>query len=387
MNKFSNLLVYLTFLTTPLESLAIAENFSIVKLVTIFLFVVFFITILNGKTWINISEPFISLVFIYTLVAIISTIWSIEKEVTFKASVNTILPTFFVTLIIYNSLQEKVHIERAFKAYIIGCGVASSIALFLFITGHTFEDEGRLTVLGQDQNELSFLLSFGIVAIIYLLKNTVFSKATKILLLIIAIVYGFIILTTGSRMGFIILLTIAITMIFENIKGGRVVLLIPIVLILGFLVINYLPSSILERLFESKDQIKSLNLSSRGNIWKMGWSAFNYENAYIIGLGFNTFYNLVENYYHYGSAAHNTYLSTFIELGFLGFTILSIMIIYLLNKIYYLYKKLSIFYILLILPLLMAMLVLSTSTRRWFYIIGVLIIKIWELAKKESLRL
>lgn len=384
MNKLFYILVYLTFLTTPIESVAIAENFSIFKLVSILIFIVSFFTLFNKNKSISIREPFLILFLIYTILTILSTVWSIEPDVTFDSSLKTILPSFFVTLILYNSLQDRVHVERALKAYIIGCGIASSIALYLFITGYSFEDQdGRLTVLGQDQNELSFLLSFGIVSIIYLIKYSKTRDPGKKLLIILALLYAFIILTTGSRMGFLVLLTIIMILILENIKGGRIVFLVPIILIFGILVFNYLPQPIFERLFETKDQIKSFDMSNRGTIWKMGWSAFKYENAYIVGIGFNTFSNLIANYYYYGAASHNTYLSTFIELGFLGISIFFSMIFYLLNKVYFLYKKYSILFFLFIFPLLMAMFVLTTSTRRWLYLIGVLIIKLWDLSKEE----
>jgi hypothetical protein len=60
------------------------------------------------------------------------------------------------------------------------------------------------------------------------------------------------------------------------------------------------------------------------------------------------------------------------------------MIIYLLKKVYYLVVNDSIVHILLILPLLTTMLVLGTNNRRWLFLIGVIIIRIWQFEKEKA---
>jgi O-antigen ligase len=256
----------------------------------------------------------------------------------------------------------------------------------MYVTGYRFiEGEGsRVTVFGQDQNELSFLLSFGIVSIIYLLIYSTIKQSAKILLLLLALIYTFVILTTGSRMGLILLIFIGATLIFMNIKSARVVIIIPFVLLIGLAFYEYLPSSITERLSQIPGQIKHHDLTGRVEIWKMGLLAFKNENVYILGIGFNTFQSLLETKFNWSASSHNTYLCTFIELGILGSLIFSGMLVYLLSKVFYLIRNISVFFILLILPLLTTMFVLGISTRRWLFLIGVLIIKIWQFAKEEA---
>jgi len=270
-------------------------------------------------------------------------------------------------------------------AYILGCGIVSVIALYKFETGFRFLEgnEGRVTVLGQDQNELSFLLSFGLISIIYLLKFSIQSFNTKILMLVIAPLCAFTILTTGSRTGLVLLLFIGIILTLMSIKGGRIVYVAPIILIIGILFLNYLPSSTTERLFQIQDQLKNRDLTGRFDIWGFGLAAFRSENTYFLGTGFDTFRSLLEIKYNWSVAPHNTYLSTFIELGIFGSVIFLSMIVYLIGKVYYLWRKVSVFYVLLLLPLLTTMLVLGTNNRRWLFLIGVLIIKIWQFEKEE----
>ena len=205
MNRFFYFLVYLCFLATPLESVAIFKDFSVFKLVTILLLGAKLLT--KGNIF-DFKEPFLILFLIYTLFTILSSIWSIDTETTLHTSLLTVLPSFIVTLIIYYAIQDKEHIEKIFLAYILGCGIVSVIALYKFETGFRFLEgnEGRVTVLGQDQNELSFLLSFGLVSIIYLLKFSIQSFNKKILIYLIAPICAFTILTTGSRTGLVLLL-------------------------------------------------------------------------------------------------------------------------------------------------------------------------------------
>jgi O-antigen ligase len=382
MNRFFYFLVYLCFLATPLESVAIFKDFSVFKLVTILLLGAKLLT--KGNIF-DFKEPFLILFLIYTVFTILSSIWSIDRETTLHTSLLTVLPSFIVTLIIYYAIQDKEHIEKIFLAYILGCGIVSVIALYKFETGFRFLEgnEGRVTVLGQDQNELSFLLSFGLVSIIYLFKfsNPSFNK--KILIFIIAPICAFTILTTGSRMGFVLLLLIGTILTLMSIKGGRIMYVAPIILIFGIIFLQYLPSSTTERLFQIQDQVKERDLTGRFSIWEMGLAAFSSENAYVLGTGFDTFRSLLEIKYNWSVAPHNTYLSTFIELGIFGSVIFLSMIVYLIGKVYYLCRKVSLFHSLLLLPLITTMLVLGTNNRRWLFLIGVLIIKIWQFERDE----
>ena len=370
------------FLTTPLESVEISSNFSIVKLVSVALIL---FTILAGKNIFVIRDPLFIILLIYTLFTILSFFWSIDQLITFQKSMITMLPNFIVTLIIFHAINEREDIDRMFLAYVGGCIIISAVSLYAYSTGYNLEaeDEGRVTAFNQDQNELSFLLSFGIIAIVYLLKYSSLSGIIKYVLTIVACLLAFVILTTGSRMGLVLLIMIAGVLVYINIKSSRLVLVIPLILALGILFYEFLPVTTTERLLQVNDQIQSKDLTGRVSIWKIGLMAFENRNAYVLGTGYSTFQSLMASKTGWGPTAHNTYLSTLIELGAVGLAILLSLIIYLIYRVWYLVRNCSMFFILLILPLLTTMFVLATSNRRWLFIIAVIIIKLWQFAKEE----
>jgi O-antigen ligase len=383
MNRFFLFLVYLVFLTTPLESVEIITNFSIVKLVSLLLIGY---TLLARKNIFVIREPFLIILMIYAIFTFLSFLWSINQVVTIQKSLLTVLPNFIVTLIVYYAVKDRADLEKMFMAYVVGCVIISFASLYAYATGYnlTEEDEGRITAFNQDQNELSFLLSFGIVSILYLLNYSILKKAVKALLIVLGVVFAFVILTTGSRMGLILLVLIAVTVAFMNIRKGRIVFFVPVILVVGLTLFEFLPDTTRERLFQIQDQVKSRDLTGRVAIWKLGFNAFEKKNAYVLGTGYNTFRSLITEKSGLSAASHNTYLSVLVELGVAGFCIYLIMIAYLLFRIYYLFRKGSVFFILLILPLLVTMFALSTNDRRWFFLIGVIIVKLWQFAKDET---
>jgi O-antigen ligase len=372
----------MVFFCTPFESVEILTNFSIVKLVSVILIA---FTLVTRKNIFVIREPFLILLLTYTVLTFLSFLWSINQQVTLQKSLMTILPNFIVTLIVYFTINSREDLEKMFLAYILGCCIVAIISLYLYTTDfQSFEgEEGRVTALNQDQNELSFLLSFGIVSIIYLLKYSMKNNKAKSLLLLMAIVFSFVILTTGSRMGLLLLFMIATILIFMNMKSGRVVLFVPLFFVAGIIFYELLPDTTTDRLFQIKDQLTNLDLTGRVTIWKLGLSEFEAKNAYVQGTGYDTFQYLVSAKTGWSPSSHNTYLCTFIETGAIGLFIFFSMIIYLCVKVYYLYKNGSVFFVLLIFPLLATMFVLSTNNRRWFFLIGVIIIKLWKFAREE----
>jgi len=380
MEKIVYLLVYLIYFTTPFESIAIAPNFSIVKLITI-LFILS--AVIYFKNVPSTKNGFLKLFAIYTLYGLLSTIWSIDKETTFLFSIGTTIPTFILIIYLYHSIKNKTHIDNVFKAYALGSSIAAIVALHALIYGNIFTSqnaEGRLTVFGQDQNELSFLFSFGIVSFIYLLNYSPLNKLEKLLSLLCSLILTYAILITGSRTGFIILISIGLVLILMNLKSIKILLILPLLLIIGIKMFQFLPESLTQRLLQTSEQISERDFTGRGYIWQRGWNAFMQTDAQIQGTGLKTFRTLLaQTYDGWSKAPHNTYLSTFIELGIIGFTIFLGMIINLTKKVYFLAKKESIFFILLLLPLLIAMITLGLEGRRWLYLIGILIIKLSQL--------
>lgn len=382
MNRIILILVLFVFLTTPMESAEIAPNISVVKLVSAILIL---FTLFSRINVYNIHEPFLVILLVYTLFTIFSFLWSIDKALTFNKSMTTILPNFLLTLIIYYSVKTRNDLDKMLLFYITGCIIVSGISLYIFATQPVFleEEEGRVTVLNQDQNELSYLLSFGIVSILYLVRYTDYGKILKLILLAVAMAFSFVILSTGSRMGMVLLLMIAAVLSFVYLRKGLVIFLLPLIIISGIVFMSFLPEETFDRLMQTKDQIASRDLTGRVVIWKTGLEAFENKNAYILGTGFYTFRTLLSDKTGWDPAAHNTYLSTLVETGTTGFLILMALIFYLTYRIYYLIRNGSLLFSLFLFPLLATMLVLGTNNRRWLFISGVIIVKLYHFAKEE----
>ena len=373
MKKLLYFFVPLIFFATPFESVAIIPGVSVVKLVTV-LFLL--IALLYYKSIPLPRNRFLLLFFIYTVFTILSTAWSIDKTNTLQYSLGTILPSFVVVLYLYHSIRDKSDIDRVFNAYAWGSTIVSLIALYMFATGFRFAnttDEARLTVLGQDQNELSFLLSWGIVSVIYLLRYTQINNSKKIIHIVQMLLLAFTILSTGSRTGFVILLAIVFIFLTLYTKKGRIIYITPLLVAAIFLLFNYLPESISSRLFETTEQIQAGDLTGRGLIWQLGFSAFQSEGAWIQGTGFKLFRTLMDIHYGWPKAPHNTYFVTLIELGIIGLSLYFLMIWELIKKAFFLYRKESIYFSLLIIPILLAMMTLGTETRRWLFLLGIYI--------------
>ena len=387
MKKLLYFFAYALYFFTPFESVSIAPNVSIVKLVSALFLMVAFLTIPKIKIPKN---NFFVLFLIYTIITISSVAWSIDRIATIKISIGAILPSFIITLFLYRLVQKKEHLVNIFKSYVFGAIIAGIYALYKFFTGFRFATEttaARVTIFGQDQNELAFLLSFGIVSILYLLHFVPMKKFKKILNIISAALLSFGVLSTGSRTGFIILLAIGFVVLLAYAKKWQIIVITPIIIGLGIIYFRYLPEVTVNRLLKIPSEIQGVKPITRIIIWQMGWKAFLYERVFYLGTGFGTFPSLMFRHYNWYVAPHNTFLSNFIELGIVGFTVYISMIGVLLKKLIFLCKRESIYFSLLLLPLLIAMMTLGLEGRRWLFFIAILIFKSWQFYRIEQVKM
>ena len=194
----------------------------------------------------------------------------------------------------------------------------------------------------------------------------------------------FTILSTGSRTGFIILLFTGLVFIAMNFKGSKIFVLIPSIIGLSIYLFLSLPESIYLRLLETSTQIERGDFTNRETIWKEGFNAFIDSGRFLYGIGHNTFRTLLYNATGSGRAGHNTYLLILIQLGLIGFVLYMRILLYLLRKVWILVRRDSLFYSLLIIPLLLAMLTLGLENRRWLFMIGVIIIKLVDFGNSNK---
>jgi len=364
------LLILAIYFFTPFESVSLWESFSIVKFIVVLLVIV---SLFNLKYFnFRAKSKFISLILIYFFFCFLSIFWSIDQESTFSAFIDKIIPFCVLTILLNWSIDSTKMINKISWAYIFGAFI---VCIYAYINLKTYIDDFgyRNTALEQDQNELSFLINMGVVFALYLLGNFD-NKKIKILLWTFIVIFIFTILSTGSRTGFVVLLLILlIWLLGKNIKKN-----IPYLVILFAVAIIYItviPTEIFERLLETRSQIEAMNFTSRGDIWENGLRAWQEKDAFLLGTGNNTWATLYGEKHSLVMSSHNSYIQTLVELGVIGLILFLSIYFYLFKKAWYLCRKFDTVYLLFILPLLVTMLTLGTTGRRWVFLFGILIVK------------
>lgn len=377
-----HLAVCLVFLCTPIESVGVfGENssFSIVKLVFLLLMVVWIFS--SRKIEIKGLVVNYIVLFLYYLVGLM---WSINIDNSFSQLFVFLLPTILMCAIISYNLQNRSDFKRIIIGYLIGCTILSVYAFVMrkqILLNAQYAEMERVTVLGQDANEMAILMDIGIGMLLQYLANE--RKAIeKIIAWGVILFWSFVIFSTGSRTGSIILVGLMGVYLINNKKKG--VYMLPLMLVGIFFVVQYVSEGVLERLLETSESIQSNDFSFRGAIWRNGWSCFMEENI-VLGVGYDNFSSMLVKHGLHSSASHNTYLSYFVNGGMIGFLIFLI-IVYkfadLVFKVRRIDHKWDMLYY--ILPIFVGMMTLETTNRRWLFLLGVVLYKYYLLLRKES---
>ena len=369
------------FLCSPLESINISEfdeTFSIVKLSAIFLFIVWFFT----KPTIE-ANIFIILYIFYALYNTISIFWALNPETSLSKVLSFLFPTILLCAIISKQLNTKKDLIAIAISYVIGAIILSIYAFSIreqLLISASFSDQERLTALNQDPNEFAVLLDLSIAILLHFLGASKKIPYKVGIITLIAII-SYIILSTGSRTGFVILISIITLFLISNKKNIPVYFLL--FFICGLFILKYIPLGILERLLETGQSIKEQDLTNRVDIWKMGIEAFQNENM-ILGVGYYNWTEMMSKYYNWAASSHNTYLSALVGGGFFGYIFFLLIIYNILKysyKIILLEKNTNI--LLYIIPIFLAMSVLETQQRRWLFLLGIIVYKYYIITKKE----
>ena len=244
-----------------------------------------------------------------------------------------------------------------------------------------------MTALEQDQNELSVMLCIA-VSFVFILLNQIKNKWARVLLITFICLSLFAILLTGSRTGFLILLSVSLLGLLSLGKKSIVWLLVLCVFIIPML-LPYIPESNIERLLQTQEQLSEGDLTGRGLIWERGISAFHSQPSIrrFIGVGYDQFPFLYQQNYGITKAPHNTYLATYIEQGIIGLLIFMYLLFFTLKRTIGLSRmNRTLVYIGMFIPLIVAMMTLGLQTRRWLWIILFLIYKIYVINKSEQIK-
>lgn len=373
--------IFLVFLFTPIESVGVFgadSSFSVVKLSFLFLIAVWFL--FSRKLDNNIFIKYYIAYFAYFFIGVL---WSINIDASFRQLVLFLLPTVLMCSIISKNLRTQEDFRLIAVGYLIGCAIMSGFAFSMrdqILYDAKWGDMERVTALGQDANELAFLICIGIGILLHNLGSES-KKMIKIASWAVVAFWSYVILSTGSRTGMVILASLFFVFFMNNKKS--LPYLLPLIFLAFFYLLQFVSEGTLERLLETSSSVQSRDLTGRGEIWHWGWTAFLEENI-ILGVGYDNFSYLLTKHGHVARASHNTYISNLICAGFLGFFIflgILIQIIDLVVKTHKIEKKWNLLYY--VFPLFLAMITLEISTRRWLFLLCVVMYNYYLLVKNK----
>lgn len=376
--KFS---IALFFLATPLESLPLAEGFSIVKLSAIIVLVAWALSGFQRKA----NNP--TKIFVPLLVfAAISCVWSIDFSTSLNAITTFLVPSLLVAMIMSYSVNSKKDIAIYLGFYILGCLISSIAGLLTrqaTLAVAEYAGQERLTAFGQDQNTLAFLLIMGVVPLLQFIGKT--SKPiVKYLSIALIIVFAYMIASTGSRTGVIVLALVVLFYAYSA-RQFKVIAVLGILVVIGLpILIQYLPESIMNRFMQTSELVDSGDFSNRGVIWQSALDAFFQENI-LLGVGYSNFSTMLRQHYGWQMASHNTYLTYLVEFGLVGVWTF----VYVLVKMFKIATSIrkqenNAFVYCYVLPLFVFMMTLETEYKRWIFMMYVLMYSWYMLNEKEK---
>lgn len=380
-NKYLKYSLFFFFVCAPLESISIGESFSLSKLTSIIVLIMWAI---NGFPWLRTKmlNAFIILLGYATL----SATWGIDTSNSFNQILTFLIPSILVAVAMSASINEKNDVAFYMGGYVIGCFVAAVSGIYFrnaMLKDAIMTSQERITAFGADQNSLAFLLTMGIVCLLSYYSS---EKSQRLRIGVIGGIgiYLLMILSTGSRTG-LIMSSIVIAGFLLSQRSFKVFSVFTILVIVGIPFINiYLPQSIIERLMETNQLVSNGDFSDRGEIWSRAIDALFHQN-FILGVGYSNFKTMFKISYGETWASHNTYLSYFSDFGVIGFFVFA----YVLIVIWRYARKISkqsgnwfvYFYVI---PYFVIMLTLETEYKRWMFILGVLLESWYYMSKKTN---
>lgn len=372
--------LFIVVLLTPIESVSIGgddSRFSVVKLSVLFVFTLWAVF---GFHY-NISRLLRSYITIFVFF-ILTLILSINLEHSLNRLLLMLLPTLLLCAIIDYYVNTRERLRWIIIAYTIGAVILSVYAYYNraeILMNAVNEYNERVSALGHDENEMSYLLVLGITCCLHLFSISK-NLFIKFIFIVCIIIFIFFTVLTGSRTGMIIMFLVFALYAINSLrsKKSRFGLVIVGMLLLIFAVyfISFIPESTIERLLQTRDLVSSGDMSGRGDIWSIGFNAF-IDGNFITGVGYDNFMNRFAEYTgKEGRAAHNTYLSFLVCGGVIGFILFVYLLVLIWKECVKVYKLSgNIFVFAYYIPLLITMFTLETTDRRWIYIIGIMIYK------------
>lgn len=378
--SFLNIAIAIFFMATSIESIAIFEGFSIVKLSSLLVLIGWFFQGFRFRLS-SMLKLFIAL----AILATCSILWAIDSINTTNQVFSFLWPSVIVAVAMNSSIRSIKDIKLYLFAFVFGALIATS-ATFMFreatLAAAEYAGEERLSAFGQDQNTLAYLLCVAVTIVLDFFRQTS-NTLLKIISICLLLAFIIAILSTGSRTGLIVTMFVIMLFMMSNRSIKTWVTVVLLIFLLVPVVYNYIPASTWERFSETDELVSSGNFSERGDIWSSGIQAFSNENI-ILGVGYSNFSTMLNQHFGWQMASHNTYLSYLVDLGFVGLILFLVII----SKMLLITRSISkskgdLYIYAYIIPFLVVMFVLETEYKRWIFILGVLLEAYMRLHKVQ----
>ncbi len=265
--------------------------------------------------------------FLLITYGLLSAWWAIEPELVFS-----LIPTGIGLLLLYlitASYQiQKSEFEMLKGCMLAGGFVAALYTVYNYTTGYLFYTTGRASLmLGEritNPNDLAYSLIIPASICIHMIQKRQ-GTIMRILFCIILGVIIFSIMLTGSRGGAFGVLTIAFVYILLTKQRFTFAV---IFFITGIVLIQYAPEVFFERIYQGieskgsgRTHIIVVGLKALEKYWLTGAGLGNFTKA------FGEFSEFAPSYLGSGMGAHNILLGTFVELGVIGFALLTMLFV------------------------------------------------------------
>ena len=315
-------LLSLYFVCLPLGTLRIGSFGSLLKIIGILPIIVCIIS--RNKLKFNKTSSYY---LIYIMMALLSCIWSINRDNTFGRVVT--YAEFYILMLSVGFFEYTEKEVNIFKKSLVW---SSRITLILLLVFGTIT-ENRLVLRGiikEDPNYICMYFSFGVLFAIEKIKDSKVSKVYKLIAIAELIIYYYTVFMTGSRGGLLAIAVCSFVMIILNnhklkntiINHFKKVLIILGVIIIIVNIVGVLDPVLVERF--SIDSVVESGGTGRTEIWTNGLNMFANTTLFrqFFGFGSATIIQaFILHGYSMAKVMHNVYLEQLLDLGIIGFTL------------------------------------------------------------------
>lgn len=224
------------------------------------------------------------------------------------------------------------NIKKFCAAYIVSGAIIGFLILYQRIDYYDSFYASRYTIqiLGHERFDPNFLAACMVIPFILSVTKQLFNKSLWNLVCLVFIFLG--VLFTSSR-GAMLSCTIGAITVFlvftsQNKKMKYLLWAGILVILLGYVVLHFLPEAAYERLFSNSYEDSSNQ--KRFLDWAVGFKAF--EKSWLLGYGMQGELAIIKREVGVNMIAHNTYLAFLLQYGILGTSVLAIGVIKLIRK-------------------------------------------------------